>query len=193
VGEHGPPLRAAGFAPAEVEALATYLDLLAEWSRRVNLTAAASGAERVRILVEAVRPAANLLEPGRLLDVGSGNGSPGLVLALLRSELPAVLLEPRQKRWAFLREAVRRTGRPNIDVLRLRHDQYEGPGARNVTVRAVGLPGKALAPLVEPGGQLVVFGELPPGVGGGELVAGERLPGPQGAIQVYRRRVPQGT
>ena len=62
---------------------------------------------RVALLVAPVLPLADLLEPGELLDVGSGNGSPGLVLALLRPRLDVTLLEPRQRRWAFLREAAR--------------------------------------------------------------------------------------
>ena len=55
-------------------------------------------------------PAAHLPEPGSLIDVGSGNGSPGLVLALVRDDLEVTLLEPRARRWAFLREAARASG-----------------------------------------------------------------------------------
>ena len=181
-------------APGPAEGLAAYLDLLAAWSRRVNLTAAATPADRVGILVEAVRPAAGLLEPGGLLDVGSGNGSPGLVLALLRPDLSVVLLEPRQKRWAFLREAAREVGRPDVEVVRRRHDDYPGPAVRNVTVRAVALPPDALAPLVEPGGQLLVFGEARPGPPLRHFTEAATRSGPGGAISTYRRRdVPRGT
>jgi 16S rRNA (guanine527-N7)-methyltransferase len=115
----------------------------------------------VRLLVEPVLPAAPLLEPGRLIDVGTGNGSPGLVLALLRPELPAVLLEPRGRRWAFLREACRVAGRPDVEVVRARHDEYHGHPGRSVTVRALRLSCEALAALVEPGGQVVFFGAAP--------------------------------
>jgi 16S rRNA (guanine527-N7)-methyltransferase len=101
------------------------------------------------------------MEAGVLIDVGSGNGSPGLVLALLRPDLPVVLLEPRARRWAFLREACRATGRPDIEVVRARHDEYRGHPGRNVTVRALRLGCAALAPLVEAGGQIVFFGEGP--------------------------------
>jgi 16S rRNA (guanine527-N7)-methyltransferase len=169
-------------------ALAAYLDLLAAWSRRINLTAAATAGERVRILVDAVRPAAPLLEPGGLLDVGSGNGSPGLVLALLRPDLSGVtLLEPRQKRWAFLREAAREVGRPDVEVVRRRHDAYEGPAARNVTVRALALPPDALAPLLLPGGQLLVFGEGRPEDPAPRLLTEAPPPAPGAPIRRYRR------
>jgi 16S rRNA (guanine527-N7)-methyltransferase len=115
----------------------------------------------VRLLVEPVVPAAPLVQPGRLIDVGSGNGSPGLVLALLRPELDVTLLEPRLKRWAFLREAARAAGRPEVEVLRQRHDQYAGPAAATVTVRAVALPPRELQALLAPAGRLVVFGPAP--------------------------------
>jgi 16S rRNA (guanine527-N7)-methyltransferase len=114
----------------------------------------------VRLLVGDVMPAASIPEAGSLIDVGSGNGSPGLVLALLRDDLDVTLLEPRARRWAFLRDAARAAGR-HVRVLRARHDTYAGPPARTATLRAVALPLAALAGLVEPGGRLVVFGGRP--------------------------------
>jgi 16S rRNA (guanine527-N7)-methyltransferase len=105
------------------------------------------------------------------LDVGSGNGSPGLVLALLRPEWPVTLLEPRQKRWAFLREAARAAERP-VEVLRMRHDAYPGPPATTVTLRALALPLEALAPLAGPGGRLVLFGVGPAAAPGWRTEAG---------------------
>jgi 16S rRNA (guanine527-N7)-methyltransferase len=127
----------------------------------VNLTGARTADERVALLVQPVLPALPLLAAGPLLDVGSGNGSPGLVLALLSRDVPATLLEPRLKRWAFLREAARAAGRADLEVLRQRHDQYTGPPAATVTVRALKLTPADLAPLVRPGGRLLVFGPAP--------------------------------
>jgi 16S rRNA (guanine527-N7)-methyltransferase len=144
-----------------VTRLEAYLDLLAAWNPRGNLTGARAPESRVDVLVAAVLPAAPLLEPGHLIDVGSGNGSPGLVLALLRDDVEAVLLEPRARRWAFLREAARASGRTGIEALRLRHDQYTGPPARSVTLRALAVPLSDLSALVAAGGQLLVFGGSP--------------------------------
>jgi 16S rRNA (guanine527-N7)-methyltransferase len=141
--------------------LERYLDLLAAWSRRTNLTAAATPGRRIEVLVAPVLPALPRLAQGRLLDVGSGNGSPGLVLALLNPRRPVTLLEPRARRWAFLREAVRATGLENVVVLKERHDTYTGPPAANVTVRALRLALPTLGPLVEKGGRVLVFGPAP--------------------------------
>lgn len=115
------------------------------------------------------------LAPGGLLDVGSGNGSPGLVVALLDPRRPVILLEPRARRWAFLREAARTAGREDVRVLKERHDAYGGPPAANVTLRGLRLPLPALRPLVAEGGRVLVFGPPPaPHPGWREL----ELPGP---------------
>ena len=188
-GAHDPHLAALGLAPRDVAALSRYLDLVADWNPRVNLTGARTPAERVAILVAPVAPLAPVLEEGRLIDVGSGNGSPGLVLALLRPDLSAILLEPRQRRWAFLREAARAVGRPDVDVRRQRHDGYEGPAAQTVSLRALALPLHALAPLVAPGGRVMVWG-APPAEDPSFLVE----PGPRPGVHVRRRRdVPRST
>ena len=141
--------------------LGRYLGLLADWSRRVNLTGARTDAERLDLLVRPAVEIAPLLPPGRLIDVGSGNGSPGLVLAALRPESPVALLEPRARRWAFLREAARAMDLPRVDVQRARHDGYAGPPAEVVTLRALSLPLAGLAPLVAAGGTVVVLGNEP--------------------------------
>lgn len=183
--EHREALEALGLQGPALSRLAAYLDTLAAWSPRVNLTGARSAAERVRLLVGDVLAAGTLPPPGRLIDVGSGNGSPGLVLALLRDDLEVTLLEPRTRRWAFLREAARAAGRSGVRVLRLRHDAYPGPAAGTVTLRALSLPLAELLPLLEPQGSLVVFGGQPQDAPGLERTAvGRGLPG---ELTVFRR------
>jgi 16S rRNA (guanine527-N7)-methyltransferase len=183
--EHRAALAALGLAGPALGRLAAYLDTLAAWSQRVNLTAARTPAERVRLLVADIVAAAHLPEAGRLIDVGSGNGSPGLVLALLRDELEVTLLEPRTRRWAFLREAARAAGRGGIRVERRRHDRYAGPPAQTVTLRALALPLVELAGLVQPQGRVIVFGGRPEcGPGFRATREGEGLPG---GVTVFRR------
>jgi len=118
-------------APRETHAaLLSYLDLLAAWGRRVNLSAARTRAERIAILIQPALALLPLLLPGALLDVGSGNGTPGLVLALLEPQRAVTLLEPRARRWAFLREAARACGRADIDVRREHMDDRRPPEVR---------------------------------------------------------------
>jgi 16S rRNA G527 N7-methylase RsmG len=134
--------------------------------------------------VGAVLPAVPLALPGRLIDVGSGSGSPGLVFALMRDDLEVTLLEPRKRRWSFLREAARAAGRP-VRVLQERHDSHNGPPARTVTLRALALTLADVAPLVEPDGRVVWFGERPRHDGPFEEDIGRGAKG-QG-FHVYRR------
>jgi 16S rRNA (guanine527-N7)-methyltransferase len=160
-GEHLSLAANLGLGPAAADKLSRYLDLLASWNERTNLTAARTAAARFDLLVRPVAPLASRLNPGTLLDIGSGNGSPGLVLAALRPDVQATLLEPRLRRWAFLREAARAMELA-VDVRRQRHDEYDGPPAGVVTLRALRVPTEDLAPLVAPGGHLLVFGAAPP-------------------------------
>jgi 16S rRNA (guanine(527)-N(7))-methyltransferase RsmG len=176
VGIHGQELRRVGVPDGRVDALDAYLALLERWNRRVDLTAARDARARVEILVRDAVRARDIVEGPSLLDVGSGNGSPGLVLALLRPELRVTLLEPRLKRWAFLREACRTLGRPDVSVERQRYQDYGG-SARTVTLRALQAGLESLGHLVAPGGLLLVFGtgrEPTPGLRAEPLPSGFR-------------------
>jgi 16S rRNA (guanine527-N7)-methyltransferase len=159
---YGSALEALGLAEPIVSQLVAYLRLLAAWNPRVNLTAARTPAAQVELLIHDVLPIAGLLACGEIVDVGSGNGSPGLILGVLSPERSVTLLEPRTHRWAFLREATRAVRRPDIQVLRLRHDEFPGPPAANVTVRALRLPAPELGRLLAPGGRILALGALPP-------------------------------
>ncbi len=141
--------------------LRAYIELLAHWSTRVNLTGARTEDERVQLLIAPVIAVSQVVRPGRVLDLGSGNGSPGLVLAALHPENAVTLIEPRIHRWAFLREAARAIGRPEIEVLRLRYEAYTGPAADTLTIRALRVPLAAAVALVRPGGRVIVLGARP--------------------------------
>jgi len=155
-----------------------YLACLRHWSPKVNLTGAQNEEEAFNTLIRPILGAQSLLS-NPVIDVGSGNGSPGLILAALRPDLDFILLEPRAKRWAFLRDAAREMKAQNVTVRRERSDEYQGPKARTVIMRAVGLDPEALRPLLVPGGSLLIFG-------GPELPGAERLRLPAGST-VQRR------
>lgn len=142
------------------ERVRRYLDCLSRWAPKINLTGAECPDGFVATLVLPILGAEILLS-GLVVDVGSGNGSPGLVLAALRPELDFVLLEPRAKRWAFLREAAREMGAGNVVVERQRSDTYKGTPANTVTMRAVGLDPARVRHLLRPSGQVLVFGGPP--------------------------------
>lgn len=95
-----------------------------------------------------------------VLDVGSGAGLPGLVLALLRADIVVALIEPMQRRTEFLTEAVARLALTNVVIHRARAEDMLGDPADVVTARAVAplakLAGWCL-PLVAPGGELLAM------------------------------------
>jgi 16S rRNA (guanine527-N7)-methyltransferase len=95
---------------AVVERLLAHYDELRRWAPKVDLVGPAAGSEIVeRHYAEALVALPWLPEaPGRLIDLGSGAGFPGLVLAAARPDLEVWLVEPRTRRAAFLAAAARR-------------------------------------------------------------------------------------
>lgn len=166
--------------PAPPAARAVFGDVLPVIERYASLLAGA-GVERgligpretprlwERHLLNSVGPA-ELLDPDcTVVDLGSGAGLPGLVLAALRPDTTMVLVEPLLRRATFLTEAVEALGLDNVRVHRARAEDLAGsgltaagvpvPGLVDVVVaRAVApldrLAGWAL-PLLRPGGRLL--------------------------------------
>ena len=100
-------------------------------------------------------------EDMRVADIGSGAGLPGLVLAIARPDVSWVLIEPMERRVAWLNEQVNLLGLDNVDVVRARAEDYsETVDFDAVTARAVSALRTLLpltAPLVRPGGQLILM------------------------------------
>ena len=100
----------------------TYLDGLAEWNKRKNLTspAALADAERVHLLDSlTLVPAIRRESPRarRLVDVGSGAGFPGLALKVALPELDVVLVEATGKKAEFLTWMTNSLGLGDVEVL----------------------------------------------------------------------------
>jgi 16S rRNA (guanine527-N7)-methyltransferase len=97
-----------------------------------------------------------------VVDVGSGAGLPGIVLAVARPDLTVTLVEPLARRAAFLTEAVTALGLDRTTVVRARAEECVGklPSADVVTARAVApldrLAGWCL-PLATAGGRLLAL------------------------------------
>jgi 16S rRNA (guanine527-N7)-methyltransferase len=113
-----------------IDQLCTYLAELQKWNKRINLVAAAP----LETLIEThfldsltLLPLVQSCPPPGLLDVGSGAGFPGLVLKIACPDLEVILLEPRQKRTAFMRQVIRTLGLKGVSVLetRLEKDNAE--------------------------------------------------------------------
>ncbi|PVW05200.1 16S rRNA (guanine(527)-N(7))-methyltransferase RsmG [Microbacterium sp. Gd 4-13] len=98
---------------------------------------------------------------GRVGDVGSGAGLPGIALAIARPDVEWVLIEPMERRTVWLAEQVDTLGLTNVEIVRSRGEEWSGAGTLDmVTARAVSALKTLLpwtAPLVRSGGELVLL------------------------------------
>lgn len=98
---------------------------------------------------------------GVVADVGSGAGLPGLVLAIARPDVQWVLIEPMERRVAWLEEQTDALGLDNVEVVRARAEDWTGgPVFDAVTARAVSALRTLVpitAPLVRHGGELILL------------------------------------
>ena len=94
-----------------LDQLSIYLGLILKWNARINLTAIRSPEEIVRRhFGESLFAGSRLGACETLLDFGSGAGFPGIPIQLMRPELAVTLAESRNRKAAFLHEAVRSLG-----------------------------------------------------------------------------------
>lgn len=105
---------------------------------------------------------APLIETGaHVADIGTGGGMPGLVLAIVRPDAEFRLIEPMERRCAWLTEQVEQLGLANVEVLRGRAEEYHGAfEVDQVTARAVTALRKLVplaAPLLRDGGELLLL------------------------------------
>lgn len=155
-------------APAVAERLEVYYALLARWNARINLTALnlASGDEAIdRLLVEPLIAARNVrATDSRLIDIGSGGGSPAIPLAIAAPQLSLTMVESKVRKSAFLREAVRTLGLA-ADVQTARYEALLADPAMHesadlLSLRAVRADVRILMGLqafVKPGGRFFLF------------------------------------
>jgi 16S rRNA (guanine527-N7)-methyltransferase len=100
------------------ERLVTWLDLVVAWSERVDLTAAKDNDTLADLLLADAALLASTQLTGSAIDVGSGVGAPAIPLAILLPALTLTLVEPRERRAAFLRTSCGTLSRPDIRLLR---------------------------------------------------------------------------
>jgi 16S rRNA (guanine527-N7)-methyltransferase len=166
-----------------------YLTVFELWRRRMRLTSERDLRRVIeRHVIDSLAVVPELPPRGRLVDIGSGAGFPGIILGCVRPELDVVLVEARRKRVSFLREAIRATGLPTARALELRAEAAgDAPAlagsAAVVTGRAVRLETfAALAmPLLAADGRAVAM-QTPATAAGADDVAARHT------LRVVRRR-----
>src|SRR5260370_13192866 len=112
-------------SPEQVTSIQRYMAILLTGNEKVNLTAIRDPLEVLyRHFCESMFAAAAVpLQAGRLVDVGSGGGFPGLALKIARPELHVFLIESNVKKATFLAEVVRELGLTDTRVLVSRYEE----------------------------------------------------------------------
>ena len=157
--------------PVELAAqLEAYYRLLAAWNAKINLTglklSEASPDAIDRLLIEPVVAARYVpMKAARMLDVGTGGGSPAIPLALAVPCSSLLMVESKTRKSVFLREVVRTLGLKTAEVVTARFEELLArPDLHEtldlVTVRAVRIESRMLLTLqafAKPGGQVFLF------------------------------------
>ena len=163
-------------SPHTVARLVRYLQELMRWNEKVNMTGLTTERDIISkhfldslSAFKLIKPDPGLIRPGpglRVLDVGTGAGFPGLVLKLQDPDLAVTLLEPSQKKAAFLHHMIGLLGISGAVVLIARMEDLD-PGQAGrfdlVTSRAV-QPGLILAEaprFLASGGRVLLFRASP--------------------------------
>jgi 16S rRNA (guanine527-N7)-methyltransferase len=144
-------------APQLLSGLETYFRLIEAWNRKINLTglnlADAAPETLDRLLIEPLVAARHIpTGASRMLDVGSGGGSPAIPMALAAPSIRLLMVESKTRKSVFLREAIRAVGLLTAEVaaarfeeLLTRPDLHEAHDL--VTVRAVRIEPRVLSSL----------------------------------------------
>lgn len=176
--------------PAEENALqrlSRFLSELDRWRARINLTGRLSSDELVAHTAESLLGSRWLPPGGRVLDIGTGGGFPGVPLAIARPDIEMTWLEPRGKRASFLRHVSRTIPVKNAQVVSAGVENLAPNSFEFATARAVNVEVFRRAEFLAAGGALLLWTTLPAELVSGLAASGLRLEG-EITIPESRRR-----
>jgi 16S rRNA (guanine527-N7)-methyltransferase len=109
----------------QLSQLVQYVELLAKWNHTYNLTAVRDVGQMATLHIAdclaAIAPLRERMKPGeRLLDVGTGGGLPGVVIAIMLPDISVTLNDTVLKKCAFLRQAKAALKLDNVEVIHAR-------------------------------------------------------------------------
>lgn len=110
---------------AKQEKLLAYMALLQKWNKVYNLTAIRDAEEMVRLHLLDSLSVLPYIQGKYLLDVGSGGGLPGIVLAIVKPELQVTTIDTVQKKAIFMRQAKGELALDNLNVVHGRVEDYQ--------------------------------------------------------------------
>ena len=142
-----------------------YYDYMAQMNQVMNLTAieGESDAARLHFLDSAALLTLDEFPDGRIVDIGTGAGLPGLALKIFRPELDVTLLDSLDKRVGFLRETCRRLGYADMSCVHARAEEIpvglreSFDGAVSRAVARLNTLAELCLPYVRPGGVFIAM------------------------------------
>lgn len=119
--------------------LDAYADLLRKWNSRINLVSQETLSELHTRHISDSWQLAELIgdSRGAYLDLGSGGGLPGLVIAIADPQRPATLVESDARKCAFLRTVARELDLQNVTVTNERIEAAEPANSEHISARAL--------------------------------------------------------
>ena len=158
------PYLAAPLADPQLAKISAYLKLLKKWNQTIPLTSMEDDSEIVaRHFGESIFSSRFIeLQTGRLADVGTGAGFPGLPLKIVCPSLRVTLIEPNLKKCAFLREVKEVLALESVEITRSTYENLALPAKSFdfVASRALGSYRRLLQwsrQALAPGGQVVLW------------------------------------
>lgn len=133
------------FTPEQTEKLETYLELLRKWQKTINLVSNSTIDDAWRRHIEdSAQLSEHIPQDSNILDIGSGGGFPGMVLAIIRPDLSVTMVESDTRKCTFLQAVARDTSTP-AKVLNERIEDVAPHSSFDIiTARAFASVGKIL-------------------------------------------------
>ena len=150
--------------PADApEQLVRLVELLAKWNKAYNLTAVRDPKAMVERHILDSLAVLPWLDAEPVLDIGTGAGLPGLVLAIARPDQAFTLLDSNSKKTRFVKQAVFELKLARVEVVQARVEQYRNPSPRVISRAFSALPAmiENAGHLVAPGGRLLAMKSAP--------------------------------
>jgi 16S rRNA (guanine527-N7)-methyltransferase len=108
-----------------IDQLMTYLNLVEKWNRVYNLTAIRERDEMIKLHFLDSLSILNHVHVKNILDVGSGAGFPGIVLAITKPELKVTVMDSVNKKTTFMQQVKSELALTNLDVVNSRVEDYQ--------------------------------------------------------------------
>ncbi|MFZ9496120.1 MAG: 16S rRNA (guanine(527)-N(7))-methyltransferase RsmG [Candidatus Methylopumilus sp.] len=108
-----------------IDQLMTYLNLVEKWNRVYNLTAIRERDEMIKLHFLDSLSIFNHVHVKNILDVGSGAGFPGIVLAITKPELKVTVMDSVNKKTTFMQQVKSELALTNLDVVNSRVEDYQ--------------------------------------------------------------------